>query len=245
MKLITHLQQGSIRYFFNNNLSFTVLENPHYRWLNFGHVTQSIMLKRKPYLLTLPHQYFIVIPLLFISPNRVIEFGLGGGNLLRFLAHYFPQITYKCIEQSSDVITCFHRFFNPQHCQYRLHNQSCKQWLHTNTLKEVDWIIYDIYSSENNDVDLNVIRKMLSELNTNSWLTINIPSDKSRNINHTLQKLNVLKQQRSLVYFQVPHYKNTIIHLHPKSISTLTQKYIPSYYTKRAINLWQYRCLDR
>ena len=94
MKLVKHIQQGQLIYFTQNNDSISVSENQHYRWLTFDNVVQSMMLKRQPWQLTFPHQISLLSPLLFFKPQEVVEFGLGGGNLARFLLHYLPPFFF-------------------------------------------------------------------------------------------------------------------------------------------------------
>ena len=101
MKLVKHIQQGQLIYFTQNNDSISVSENQHYRWLAFDNVVQSMMLKRQPWQLTFPHQISLLSPLLFFQPQKVVEFGLGGGNLARFLLHYLPDLTLHTIEYST------------------------------------------------------------------------------------------------------------------------------------------------
>ena len=92
MKLATHLQQSKLIYLEKYNEEISVMENEHYISLMIGKVVQSIMLKRLPHKLTIPHHYFLTLPLLFMSPKHVVELGLGGGNLVRFLNRWVPNI---------------------------------------------------------------------------------------------------------------------------------------------------------
>ena len=105
MQLLKHIAQGKLVYLSQGKEALSVSENEHYRWLAFHHnnnepVIQSVMHKRKPWQLTLPHQTALLLPLLFFKPNNVVELGLGGGNLDRFLAHLSTNITIKSIEYS-------------------------------------------------------------------------------------------------------------------------------------------------
>ncbi|OKY28030.1 hypothetical protein [Thalassotalea sp. PP2-459] len=245
MKLESHLQQGKVRYYLNNNFSLSIVENSHYRWLNFGQTTQSIMLKRKPFVLTLPHQYFMMLPLLFIMPKRVVEFGLGGGNLLRFLSQISPNSVIESIEQSNEVIECFHQYFNPDNHPYLIHQQPAKRWLLNHSTSATNWLIYDIFSSQKNDDEWPLIDSIIRQSNEQSWITLNISNHSNIKINEVLQQLNKIKRTRSLIYFQVPYYKNIIVHLHPSDAHEIENKHIPSRYLNRARKLWLHRSLDR
>lgn len=246
MKLASHLQQGKVRYFLNNSFPLSVVESSHYIWLNFKQTTQSIMLKRKPHLLTLPHQYFMMLPLLYIVPKHIVEFGLGGGNSLRFLSCYSPNSIVESVEPNTAVIRCFHQFFNPNNAQYFITQQTALQWLSSHKVSTIDWLIYDIFSADESPIqELQQLENIIVRLNKESWLTLNISNLSEVEINHILQKIALLKQSHTLIHFQVPYYKNVIVHLHPKVIAKSSNAHIPPYYVTKAHKLWQHRGLNR
>ena len=102
MQLSKHIAQGKLLYLSQGEENLSVSENQYFRWLAFNNdkgeqVIQSVMHKRKPWQLTLPHQTALLLPLLFFKPQNVVELGLGGGNLDRFLAHTCNNISIKSI----------------------------------------------------------------------------------------------------------------------------------------------------
>jgi len=107
VKLTQHVNQGRLVYLSNTADQITISENEHYRWLAFDDVIQSVMHLRCPEKLTLPHHYAALLPLLFFKPKKIIELGLGGGNLSRFLSTLHPDIHVLSIELSQTVIACF------------------------------------------------------------------------------------------------------------------------------------------
>jgi len=114
MQLAKHIAQGNLLYLSQSNQRLSVSENAYYRWLAFAspegeQVIQSVMLKRKPWRLTLPHQTALMLPLLFFKPNRIVELGLGGGNIQRFISHLSSAITIDSVEHYSEVIDCFNQ----------------------------------------------------------------------------------------------------------------------------------------
>ena len=113
MKLAQHVNQGQLVYLSNDADQITVCENKYYRWLAFDDVIQSVMQIRCPEKLTLPHHYAVLMPLLFFKPQRVIELGLGGGNISRFLTALHNDLAVLSVELSRNVINCFDQFFNP------------------------------------------------------------------------------------------------------------------------------------
>ena len=96
MTLARHLAQGQLLYFSQQADAMSVSENAHLRWLAFDGVLQSVVRKQRPHWLTLPHHWALLMPWLYYTPSKVVEFGLGGGNHLLF--HHW--LTSE-IEQSS------------------------------------------------------------------------------------------------------------------------------------------------
>ena len=242
MKLVKHIQQGQLIYFTQNNDSISVSENQHYRWLAFDNVVQSMMLKRQPWQLTFPHQISLLSPLLFFQPQKVVEFGLGGGNLARFLLHYLPDLTLHTIEYSKEVIECFEKYFNPQPSNVNLHHCSALDWLHYNKKIKADWFICDIYhknQSINNSLILT--KNILKKVGNKAVLSLNLPSPSNEDISYFIAELKRLAPAKHLVYFHIPHYLNVIIHILPGHMlvqpeeNLLTNSPLPA----RTFNRWR------
>jgi spermidine synthase len=247
MKLVKNIQQGQLSYYTQNDDSISVSENQHYRWLAFDNVVQSMMLKRKPSQLTFPHQISLLSPLLFFRPKKVVEFGLGGGNLARFLLHYLPDLTLHTIEYSQEVIECFERFFNPQAIKVNLHHCSALDWLHLHKKMKPDWFICDIYHKDQSINDSLILTKnILKKVDEQAVLSLNLPSPSNEEINYFLAELKVLAPTKQLVYFHIPHYLNVIIHLLPYDMlshaeeSLLANTVLPARTFKRWRKYWRH-----
>ncbi len=247
MKLIKHIQQGQLTYLSQSDELISVSENNHYRWLAFDDVVQSMMLKRQPWQLTFPHQISLLSPLLFFRPKHVVEFGLGGGNLARFLLHYLPELTLDTIEYSQEVIDCFTQHFNPQSVNVNLHHQTALDWLHYNKRIKPDWFICDIYqSSQSMDDSIMLTKNILNKVGKQAVLSINLPSPSDDEINYFLTELKVLAPTKHLIYFQIPNYLNVIIHLLPPEMVTQAevslngQSALPGRTIKRWRNYWRH-----
>ncbi|MDG1752789.1 MAG: hypothetical protein P8I03_14190 [Thalassotalea sp.] len=248
MKLAAHLQQSKLLYLKQDSENLSVAENEYYRWLLFDNVVQSIMLKRVPFRLTIPHQYFLMLPLLFSSPQKIVELGLGGGNLVRFLNHILPEAEILSIEYNQQVIECFETFFNPQKIQQPIINTSFELWLATKKKRQIcDWLIYDIYQTdEDPQYFLKQIARILKKIDNNAWLSINLPDLDEHELNIALLHLSSLKQNRVMRYFHVPHYKNIIIHLAPENNLLVTENSIlPHYAISRWSTLWLHGMVNR
>jgi spermidine synthase len=240
MKLAAHIQQSKLLYLKSGNENLSIAENNQYRWLQFDNVVQSIMLKRVPYKLTIPHQYFLVLPILFFSPKKVIELGLGGGNLVRFLNHVLPGSEILSIEHSQNVIDCFKQFFNPQKIQQPIVNSSFELWLTKNKNQQCDWLIYDIYQTDSEPQNfIKQITRILNKTHENTWLSINLPDLDEHELNIALLHLSSIKKKRTMHYFHIPHYKNIIIHLVPENMSlNFKNSVLPQYMISRGSKLW-------
>jgi len=242
MKLTAHLQQSKLLYMKDGPENLSVAENDHYRWLLFDNVVQSIMLKRIPHKLTIAHQYFLTLPLLFMAPKSIVEFGLGGGNLVRFLDHLLPTVKIFSIEQNQDVANCFEQFFNPQTIKQTVIIKPFELWLTRQKKQLKDWVIYDIYQSEADpQIFLKQISLVMNKLHNDSWLSINLPDLDEHELNIALLHLSSIKESRDMRYFHVPQYKNIIIHLSPIKISNKKNiQPLPIFMSQRWSKLWQH-----
>jgi spermidine synthase len=233
MQLQKHLAQGRLLYFTRSTDAISVSENDHYRWLAFGSqntaqesVIQSVMHKRKPWQLTLPHQTAMMLPLLFFRPKTVVELGLGGGNLGRFLHHTCHDVELYSIECSSDVITSYKKYFNPNNIPVNLIENDGSTWLQQQKNVEFHWLLSDVYQQQLQSFDktINQLEVLTDHLNDDCCLSINLPDASDSEVNLCLTVLQQLQSNHHIVYFHVPNYLNIIIHLIPKHWQTYKLK---------------------
>lgn len=83
------------------------------RSLHFGTFPrQSSMSLRTPHTLELSYtEAMMACLLLNTKPERVLVVGLGGGSLVKFLLHHFPDCTIDVVEYRQDVVDVAHRYF--------------------------------------------------------------------------------------------------------------------------------------
>ncbi len=226
MQLAKHIAQGKLTYLSQGSNALSVSENEHYRWLAFAcdndeQVIQSIMLKRKPWKLTLPHQTALMLPLLFFKPSNIVELGLGGGNIQRFIKNLSTEITIHSIEYNSMVIDCFNKYFNPQSNQVHVVYEDSKQWLQHNNVT-YDWFICDVYQQEiesyNNTV--SQLEHLTAHVKPHTCLSINLPDANDNEVNLLLTILQQISPHHEITYFHIPNYLNIVIHLIPKQWQT-------------------------
>lgn len=91
-----------------------VLENQAYRFLVMNGAIQSVMDRRDPKAIVFAHQQLMLKELNQLdSSARVLELGLGGGSALRHVCYTRPDLHWRCIEQSSEVINLYWEYFQP------------------------------------------------------------------------------------------------------------------------------------
>lgn len=259
MKIHKHISQGTLLHTCldeDNSCSdeknyyqdkVTVVENEYFRWIAFDDVIQSVMNKRKPWLLTLPHQNAMMFPLLFFKPNKVVELGLGGGNFQRFIHHLAPEATMHSIEHNNLVIDCFNQYFNPAKLKTHVVYQDSNLWLLSKDCHEYDWFICDIYQQHLASYDSTVkqFSSFTAHINNQTCLTINMPEASDSEIGLCLMLLKELFTEHHIFYFHIPNYLNIVIHLIPKQWNTSKllkrnkQSYLPDYLFSKWRGFWQ------
>lgn len=88
------------------------------RSMHFGtYPRQSSMSIQQPHQLTLSYTRSMMACLLFNPlPKHILVIGLGGGSLVKFLLHHYPDTQITVIEYRRDVIDIAQRFFGvPEH----------------------------------------------------------------------------------------------------------------------------------
>lgn len=251
MKLATHISQGSLVYLSQQQDAMTVSENTHYRWMAFNDVVQSVMLIRKPSQLTLPHHVAVLLPLLFFKPQKIIELGLGGGNLTRFLQHLSPHISLTTLEHSQVVIDSFNQYFNPDNATLDIICDDGMPWLQryvdsyarADVANDIDYIICDVYQSQTLgfNVIVNQLEIISTALNTDACASVNLPDISDSEIQLCLTILQQLNPSHRITHFAIPNYLNIVIHLTPKHwpLHRFIKKNKQSYLSRVNFNRWK------
>ena len=241
MKLAHHLQQGELQYLLTSPVKLSVYQNSYYRWLMFGNTIQSIMVKRKPWYLPMTHQYYLLLPLFFLTPKSVVEFGLGGGNTIRFIAHLFPECKLLSIESSKDVGDIFSRYFNPLNATFTSNINTVNGWLSQQEQLNHQWYIWDIYQEEEDEnVEFATLQLLLNKLPLSSWLSINVTMSSERAFEWLKDALAQHLPHHQIKWFNVPKYKNKVIHIIPNSSPPITCGSFPiKPWFYRGLKLWR------
>lgn len=240
MKLITQLKSSKILCLDKvEQFTVTVAENAHYRWLSFGDVIQSVMLKRNANLLTLPHQVALCLPLLWFQPKTIAELGLGGGNFRRFIRSVAPKTQVISIEPEQKIIELFLEYFNPENNTHSIINQPAEKYLTEPSGQSHEWLINDVYPNKK-VLDIVLENAVIMKNNLNV-ISINLPNFSVVEIEQVLQRLIPLKNTFDIRYFEIPQYSNMIIHLVAKDILArrVFNPDLRDYQQKRWLSLWQ------
>lgn len=90
-----------------------VVDDGELRSLHFGTFPrQSCMSLQTPHTLELTYTEAMMSALLLTpSPERVLIVGLGGGSLVKFILHHFPNCQIDVVEYRQDVVKVAHGYF--------------------------------------------------------------------------------------------------------------------------------------
>ena len=258
MQLAKHIDNSELLYSsqsYDNKAAdaISISENNCFRWIAFGEVIQSVMHKRKPWLPTLPHQTMLLLPLLFFKPQKIVELGLGGGNLARFLSHLSDDISFTSVECDEVVIRCFNQYFNPENASISIIHSRAEIWLADkalsgDTTESLDWLICDIYQQQLIDFKetINLLAIFMSAISDNTCLSLNLPDANDQDVSLCLTVLQQLQSNHHIVYFHVPNYLNVVIHVIPRhwpiNFPKINNKhsYLNKRIYKRALRFWQH-----
>ena len=130
----------------HDDLHITVLENGRYRWFSSGQQTvHSVMSLNRSWRTVLPYADDLVSALsLQKKTEHILLLGLGGGDLVRYLAHTCPAATITALEKNDLVINIFQQFFNPEKVPVSLIHADICEWQPVMDVEQ-DIIFLDVY----------------------------------------------------------------------------------------------------
>lgn len=130
----------------HDSVLIKVFENKKYRWLQTGENTvHSAMNLSEPWQPVLPHYPAMLSVFLFKpKPDNILLMGLGGGELLRYLAHAKPAARLTAVEKSTAMIDVFKTCFNPDKIKPDIINADVCDW-DANIERPQDIVFLDVY----------------------------------------------------------------------------------------------------
>jgi len=130
----------------SDGVKIKVLEDENYRWLQLGNNTiHSAMKLSETWRTALPYYPALLSVLLFKkNPENILLMGLGGGELVRNLAHNIPDANLTALEKSTKMIEVFQTWFNPNQEQLSIVNTDVCHWRDASN-REYDIVFLDVY----------------------------------------------------------------------------------------------------
>ncbi|MBT5230737.1 MAG: hypothetical protein HOM11_10750 [Methylococcales bacterium] len=124
------------------------------RSMHFGNSTQqATMSLENPNQLI--HQYTeaMLLPLCWLTPNRTLMLGLGGGSMAKFIHHHVPGGHLDAVELRHSVVQLAHDYFQlaEPNDSLSIHTEKAEEFISTADNKPYyDLIIVDLFLTKQN-----------------------------------------------------------------------------------------------
>jgi spermidine synthase len=186
-----------------------VVDSGNTRSLHFGTFPrQSSMRLNQPHYLELSYtQAMMGCLLLNPNPQRVLVIGLGGGSLVKFLLHHFPDCYVDVVEYRQDVVEVAQSFFQVPVNNPNLNINLGDGYLYVNqcfyqTDFSYDLILVDAYDQNGMAASVGVqafFDACSGILTDNGVLSINLWGSERALFNSTMERINESFQQRAMI----------------------------------------------
>lgn len=155
-----------------------VTDHRQYRYLKFdSKYKQSSMDVKKPHILVDEYTRAMMLVLAFIKPQHVTLLGLGGGSLLRSLAHILPQCVLHTVELRQRVYEVASEFFGiPNSKKITITISDAKHQLEDTDAGSTNIIFADMYNAygmNSTQVEKHFITQCHHALSDEGWLVVN------------------------------------------------------------------------
>lgn len=183
-----------------------ITEEGSFLCLYLDGIMQSKMNQLAPAATLSAHLGPILFSLQQLKPESVLQLGLGGGDINRFITTVLPNTQLLTVELSQVVIDTYQRFFCLKG-QEKLVTLPAQDFLHNN-LQQWPFVIWDIYPLF--EGWQQAMQKTLEQVGT-IWINLSQPEYQ--------QQLEVLLTEHSYQCHQIDGYLNLLY-----EISSLTKK---------------------
>lgn len=193
--------------------TIVVNKNDELIWLTYNDVIQSAITIEPPYRSVLPHNYVMLLPLLYDKePKSILELGAGALSTQRYLKLTHPNINMLSIEADEEILKACNQCFPLSN---ELNVKLTDAYLYVNAIHDkqsYDWLIVDLFHGADSPVHespLSFLRSLLTVINDDGWLILNILTKdqaKLKKLGLTLSELNAGK----LYIYAVPEMQNHI-----------------------------------
>ena len=132
---------------FNANCGVLIIEETDtLRWIRDPKgAIYSVMNKNKPFELVLPYMQTMMAGLLFQQhPANILILGAGGGAMLRYLVHYFPDSEIIPVDEDINIVRHAKQYFldkKSKNNQFVI--EKAENYLHQDSDKQFDLIFID------------------------------------------------------------------------------------------------------
>jgi len=163
-----------------------VVDDRQNRSLHFGSPEkQSAMSLRSHHELVLSYTQTMMAGLLFVDrPRSILNVGLGGGSVPKFLLHHYPDCSVDVVEIREKVVDLAYDYFHlPRDPRLNILICDVKEYFRTAKEKCYDIIVLDVFTKDglSNSIKgfpfMNVCK---SRLNENGILIMNLWSEPDR-----------------------------------------------------------------
>ncbi|AFJ01389.1 Spermidine synthase-like protein [Methylophaga frappieri] len=196
-----------------------VVDEGDIRSLHFGTFPkQSSMSRRRPHQLILSYtQAMMAALLLQPEPKRVLIIGLGGGSVVKFLLHHWPNCQIWVIEYRQDVIQTAQQYFSvPEDNDHLtvIHADGIdwvSAWFHEQHAL-FDMIFVDAYDHEGMSAGIGAqlfFDACAGVLTDSGVMSINLWGSDRNGFTQTMQRINLSFKDQS-VLLPVPDKGNVI-----------------------------------
>ena len=189
-----------------------VREWENYRWLHLSdHSVQTLMLTDAVNQVALPNIQALLAVLLFCpSSKRLLNFGLGGASLERYLTSKWPEIDITSVESNRQIIQLAKEFFNLPKSINVIHD-SAENFISKHS-DNYDIILCDIFVADIQAsclYDRNFYENISHCLDKTGVLAINILPESEEDVVNVLLPLKNYFDHIYLLEF--PDFSNAII----------------------------------
>lgn len=147
---MTALKETVVHSTFYNQQRIEVIDTDDYRTLYFGDRTlQSRQYFANPYYLALSYTQFMMSSLLLLKspPQRVLLIGVGGGSIVHFLTHHYPECHIDGVDNNPYILEIAKTYFGlNQSDNISIHCENGSEFLHHQVGEPYDLILVDAYS---------------------------------------------------------------------------------------------------
>lgn len=197
-----------------------VYENARHRWLCIDETVQTAMSLANPNTLVLPHLHGLAMFFYLKSQwHSILELGLGGGAMSRFVAAFHPDCRLTSVELSEPIIDVYQQHFSTTNPNHQIICGDANDYIMNNKVRH-DGVIVDLFSGNQSPdflLDPNFYRQLWKSVNEDGVVAINVIAHGQVHFDAVLDCVMDTMSFLPLC-FSVPGYKNKILLLSKQSI---------------------------